>query len=88
VAVHLRRVDCALEGGLAKHHIVGPLFGENLGKSVGIAEVRSSDAVEHEIHAADAEHGLARVRVKAGQGLGLAELVFFLGEFAARQAVG
>ena len=44
--------------------------------------------MEHEVHAADAEHGHARVRVEAGQGLGLAELVFFLGEFAARQAVG
>jgi len=30
---------------------------------------------------------IARVGIEAGQGLGLAELVFFLGEFAARQAV-
>ena len=44
--------------------------------------------MEHEVHAADAEHGHARVAVVAGQGLGLAELPFFLGEFAARQAVG
>ena len=44
--------------------------------------------MEHEVHAADAQHGHARVRVEAGQGLGLAELVFFLGEFASGQAVG
>ena len=43
--------------------------------------------MEHEIHAADAEHGHPRVRVEAGQGLGLAKLVLLLAEFAARQAV-
>jgi hypothetical protein len=86
--VHIRRVDCTLEWRIGENHVVGPLFGERLGKSIGVTEVRSGDAVEHEVHAADAEHGHARVRVKAGQGFGLAELIFFLGEFAARQAVG
>lgn len=43
--------------------------------------------MEHEVHTPDAEHGHTRVRVEAGQGLGLAELVLFLRQLAAGQAV-
>ena len=86
--VHVGRVDRALERRVGEDHVVGPLFGEGLGERVGVAEVGRGDAVQHEVHAADAEHGHAGVVVVAGEGLGLAELVFFLGELAAGQAVG
>lgn len=45
--VHVRRIDCALEGRVGENHVVGPLFGERLGKRIGVTEVRSGDAVEH-----------------------------------------
>ena len=35
--------------------------------------------MQHEVHAADAEHGHARVAVVAGEGLGLREFPLFLG---------
>ena len=44
--------------------------------------------MEHKVHAADAKHSHARVGVEAGQGLCLAELVFFFGEPASCQAMG
>ena len=45
--VHVRRVDRALERRVGENHVVGPLFGERFGKSIGVTEVRSGDAVEH-----------------------------------------
>ena len=73
--VNVRGVDCALEGRVGEDHVVGPLFVEGLGKSIGVAEVGRGDAVEHQVHAADAEHGHAGVGIEAGEGPGLAELV-------------
>ena len=51
-------------------------------------EAGRGEAVEHEVHAADAEHGHAGVAVVAGEGVALEEVMLFLGELAAGEAVG
>ena len=86
--VYVARVDRAFEWRIGENNVVAALFGESLGKSIGVMKVRSGEAVEHEVHAADPEHGHAGVGVEAGKGLGLAEFPFVWREFAAGQAVG
>jgi hypothetical protein len=61
---------------------------KGLGERVGVAKVGGIDAVEHEVHAADAEHGHAGIVVVTGEGLGLEELVLVGAELVADHVVG
>src|SRR5207302_5477573 len=67
--------------------VVGAFFVEGFRERVGVMESRRVEAVEHEIHAADAKHGHAGIAVEAGEGAGLGEVPLVAFEAAAGEAM-
>ena len=56
-----------LEGRVHQDHVVLALVAEALGERVHVEELRRFDAVQHQVHRADAQHGHARIVVEATQ---------------------
>jgi hypothetical protein len=73
--IHVGGVDGPLKRWIGQHHVVQSFFVEGLRYRIGVAKVGRLDAVQHHVHAADAEHGHAGIIIVAGQSLRLKELV-------------
>ena len=67
--VHIACVDRAFERRIGEDNVVAAFFVECLRERIGVVEARDGEAVEHEVHAADAEHGHAGIAVVAGERL-------------------
>ena len=85
--IHVARIDCPFKWGICEHHVVPAFFGEGLRERVHIVEARSVEAVQHEVHAADAQHRHAGITVVAGEAFRLREFPFLGFQLATGQAV-
>ena len=63
--VDIGGVDGPLERGIGEDHIVRLLFPVGFAERIGVAEVGLCDAVQHQVHAADAQHGHAASRCRS-----------------------
>ena len=67
--VHVVLIHRALEGRVHQDHVVFALLVEFFRKRILIEELGRLDAVQHQVHRADAQHGHARIVIEAAQEL-------------------
>jgi hypothetical protein len=85
--IHVARIDCSFKWRIREHDVIPALFGKGFRERVHIMETRSGQAVQHEVHAANAEHCHPGIAIVASEGFVLRKFPLLWLELAAGESV-